>query len=163
MIKMFNNFNQEQYIRNLQNIKNETEQRLQQAMQYQNIPQNNTPSINQTFQLAPNQYNSNNDYDAKMAKSVEDVKNTLAMKTTLFINDSKETLWIKDVNGNVKTYTLQEVIELDEKDKKILELQKQIDELKGEMANGKNDIKYAAKELTKSKSTNVSAINVNNE
>jgi len=155
-------FNQEQYIRNLQNIKNETEQRLQQAMQYQNIPQN-TPSINQTFQIAPNQYNSNNDYDAKTAKSVDDVKNTLAMKTTLFLNDNKDTLWIKDVNGNVKTYALQEVIELDEKDKKILELQKQIDELKGEIANGKNDTKYAIKELTKSKSTNVSTNNVDNE
>lgn len=159
---MFNNFNQEQYIRNLQNIKNETEQRLQQAMQYQNIPPN-TPSINQTFQLAPNQYNSNNDYDAKTAKSVDDIKNTLAMKTTLFLNDNKDTLWIKDVNGNVKTYTLQEVIELDEKDKKILELQKQIDELKGEIANGKNDTKYAIKELAKSKSTNVPTNNVNNE
>ena len=159
---MYNNFNQEQYIRNLQNIKNETEQRLQQALQYQNITPNNTPSINQTFQLAPNQFN-NSEYDTKTVKSVEEVKNALAMKTTLFLSDDKTKMWIKDVNGNIKAYALQEIIELDEKDRKILELQKQIEELKGVVENGKDDIKYAIKEPAKSKSTNVSTNHSNNE
>ena len=117
---MYNNFSQEQYIRSLQNLKNETEQRLQQAMQYQ------PAAINQTFQLAPSSQYTNNEYDGIKAKNIDEVRNTLALRDTLFINDEKDTLWLKDASGNIKTYNLQEVIELDEKDKKIYELQKRI-------------------------------------
>ena len=79
---MYGNFNQEQYIRGLQNLKNEAEQRLAQAMQYQQNVQ--PPAINQTFQLAPTQYNSS-DYDGKKVKNIEEVRNTLALKDTIFI------------------------------------------------------------------------------
>ena len=149
---MYNNFSQEQYIRNLQNLKNETEQRLQQAMQYQQNFQ--PPAINQTFQLSTTQY-TNNEYDGRKAKNIEEVKNTLALKDTIFINDERDTLWIKDTSGNVKTYNLQEVIELDEKDKKIYELQKQIEELKGAISNGKSDTFNANGTDESTKSSNV--------
>ena len=147
---MYNNFSQEQYIRSLQNLKNETEQRLQQAMQYQ------PAAINQTFQLAPSSQYTNNEYDGIKAKNIDEVRNTLALRDTLFINDEKDTLWLKDASGNIKTYNLQEVIELDEKDKKIYELQKQIDELKGEISNGKSDNFNVNGAIENSKPSNVS-------
>ena len=145
---MYNNFSQEQYIRSLQNLKNEAEQRLQQAMQYQ------PAAINQTFQLAPTQY-TNNEYDGRKAKNIEEVRNTLALKDTLFINDEKDTLWLKDAGGNIKTYNLQEVIELDEKDKKIYELQKQIEELKGVIINEQSNTFNANGTVESAKPANV--------
>ena len=121
-------------------------------MQYQQNFQ--PPAINQTFQLSTTQY-TNNEYDGRKAKNIEEVKNTLALKDTIFINDERDTLWIKDTSGNVKTYNLQEVIELDEKDKKIYELQKQIEELKGAISNGKSDTFNANGTDESTKSSNV--------
>jgi DNA-directed RNA polymerase specialized sigma subunit len=160
MYNNFNSFNQDQYLRGLQNLKNEAEQRINQFMQYQNVPPQQ-PAINQTFQLSPNQNNS--EFDGKTVSSVEDVRNTLTLKTTFFITTDRKTMWIKDASGLIKTYTLEEVIELDEKDKQILELKKQIEELKGAGENGKNDNKYATREFTKSKSTSIQPSNAGNE
>ena len=152
---MYNNgYGQEQYLRQLQNLKNEAEQRIQQVMSYQGMQQ--IPSINQTFQLATNQ-STNNEFDGKTVRNIDDVKNTLAFKTTLFINENKNMLWIKDASGAIKTYSMQEVVELDEKDKIILELQKQLEELKGANNDAKNDNKYVIGQPAKQKSTNVSA------
>ena len=147
---MFNNFAQEQYIRNLQNIKNETEQKLQQALMMQ---QNSAvpPSINQTFQITPNNQNTN-DFDGKVAKSVDDVKNTLALKQTIFINDNRDTLWIKDTSGAIKTYSLQEVVELDAKDIEINNLKKEIEELKEAVKYEQRNIKNVDDTVTKQKS-----------
>ena len=160
MYNNFNSFNQDQYLRGLQNLKNEAEQRINQFMQYQNMP-TQQPAINQTFQLSTNQNSS--EFDGKTVTSVEDVRNTLTLKTTFFITNDRKTMWIKDASGLIKTYSLEEVIELDEKDKQILELKKQIEELKGVVNNGKNDNKYATRELTKSKSASVSTNNANDE
>ena len=67
------------------------------------------------------------------------------------------TLWLKDVSGNIKTYTLTEVIELDEKDKQIIELQKQIEELKGDVLNAKSDNVNVNESITRKKPSNVSS------
>lgn len=142
-----------QYIQNLQNLQRETEQRIQQAM---NPPMNpmQQPAINQTFQLA----NSNNtmDFDAKYAKDINEVKNTFVIKTGLFINSDLTTLWLKDVSGSVRTFTLSEVIELDEKDKEILALRQQIDEMKEMINYGKSRTTNADEPNTSKKSTRVS-------
>lgn len=160
MYNNFNSFNQDQYLRGLQSLKNEAEQRINQFMQYQNNPPQQ-PAINQTFQLSPNQNSS--EFDGKTVSSVEDVRNTLTLKTTLFLTSDKKMLWIKDASGLIKAYTLEEIIELDEKDKQILELKKQIEELKGAGENGKNDNKYVTRELAKSKSASISTGNASNE
>lgn len=142
-----------QYIQNLQNLQRETEQRIQQAM---NPPMNQMqqPAINQTFQLA----NSNNtmDFDAKYAKDINEVKNTFVIKTGLFINSDLTTLWLKDVSGSIRTFTLSEVIELDEKDKEILALRQQIDEMKEMINYGKSRATNADESNTSKKSTRVS-------
>lgn len=114
-------------IEDLQNLKNQ----MQNPMQMMNTQ---TPAINQTFQLS-NPQNSTADFDGKYVSNIDEVKNTLALKNTLFVNKEMNTLWLKDVSGNIKTYTLAEVIELDPKDKEILELKKEIENMKGMIAN----------------------------
>lgn len=113
------------------------------------------PAINQTFQLAPN--SAPNELDAKLVSSVNDVKNVLAIKDTLCINSDYSCLWIKKADGSIKSYRMEEVIELDEKDKMILSLQKQIDELKGSMTNVKSDGADVNEQPAKKKSSGVSA------
>ena len=69
------------------------------------------------------------------------------MKTGVFITKDFKSLWIKDVTGNIKTFKTEEVIELDEKDREILDLQRQVNELKGMIANA---TKYDNTDTTKS-------------
>ena len=57
---------------------------------------------------------SNDNHRYYVTGDIDDVKNTLAIKNTIFVNNEMNTLWLKDVSGNIKTYTLTEVIELDE-------------------------------------------------
>lgn len=127
-----------------------------QMMQMQPQAQNQqTPAISQTFQLS-NPQNNLNDFDSKYVSSVDEVKNTLTIKNTLFVNKEMSTLWLKDATGKIKSYTLTEIVELDEKDKMILNLQKQIEELKGVVLNAKSTDVNADESTTKQKSSDVS-------
>lgn len=135
-------------IEDLNNLKN----------QMQNPPQMmnaQTPAINQTFQLS-NPQNNANDFDGKYAKDIEEVKNTLALKNTFFINNNIDTLWLKDVSGKIRTFTLTEVVELDEKDKEILALKKEIEDMKGMILNAKSDNVNVNESIERVKSSNVS-------
>lgn len=122
------------YMQDLQNMRDRIDNQMRQMQQFQQ-PQMQQPSINQTFQLAPNQ--NLNDLDGKYANNIEEVKNTLTLKNTLFVDKDMKNLWFKGADGNIRTFTLQEVVELDEKDKTILNLQKQIEEMKEMMVNAK--------------------------
>lgn len=133
-------------IEDLQNLKSQ----MQNPMQ---MPNSATPAINQTFQLANT--NNMNDFDGKYANNVDEVKNTLALRNMLFVNKEMNILWLKDVTGNIKSYTLTEIVELDEKDKKIIELEKQIESMKGMILNAKSDNVNVDEPIAKSKSTNV--------
>lgn len=144
------------YMQDLQNMRDRIDNQMRQMQQFQQ-PQMQQPSINQTFQLAPNQ--NLNDLDGKYANNIEEVKNTLTLKNTLFIDKENKNLWIKNADGSIKTFTLTEVVELDEKDKQIIELKKQIEELKGAVLNAKqSDNANVVQPVTNAKSTNVPAI-----
>ena len=144
------------YMQDLQQMRDRIDQQMRQAQQqFQQMPQ--TPQINQTFQLAPNQ--NLNDLDGKYANSIDEVKNTLTLKNTLFVDKEMKNLWFKGADGNIKTYTLSEVIELDEKDKQIILLQRQIEEMRGMMLNAKQSVNDNVDEsVTNTKSTNVSTV-----
>lgn len=135
----FNPYNNQYYMQDLQNMRDRIDRQMQQMQQNQ-FMQPQQPPITQNFQLAPNPMNS--DLEAKYANNIDEVKNTFVVKTGIFTTKDFSTIWIKDVTGNIKTYKTEEVVELDEKDKKILDqnnqiliLQKQINSLKEEMAN----------------------------
>lgn len=120
---------------NLQEMQNLRERLDKQITQMQNpqpfIPQ--PPQIQQTFQLN-NPQQGVTDFDAKYVEGVDDVKNTLTLRNTLFLTRDMSTMWMKDINGNIKLYSLTEIIERDEKDAKIDELTKQIEEMKSMFA-----------------------------
>ena len=160
---LFNNaYSPNYYLQDLQGMRDRIDRTIQQY-QHQQMQQAQPAPITQNFQLAPNP--TNNDLEAKYANNIDEVKNTFVLKTGIFTMKDFSTIWIKDVSGNIKTYKTEEVIELDEKDKKIKEqddvissLQKQINELKGAILNATNhdDNADVIEPVTAKKSTGVS-------
>lgn len=148
------------YLQDLQNMRDKIDNQMRQLNQNA-MQSNNPPAINQTFQLAPNQ--TNQDLEAKYATNIDEVKNILVMKTGIFTNKDFSTIWIKDITGNIRTFSTQEVIELDEKDRKILELEKQIENMKGMMLNAKSDNVNVNEPTTIKKSSRVSNGKSNDE
>ena len=144
------------YMQDLQAMRDRIDQQMRNAQQYQS-QMAQTPQINQTFQIAPNQ--SLNELEGKYVNNIEEVKNTLTLKNTLFVDKEMKNLWFKGTDGNIKTYTLSEVIELDEKDKQIILLKRQIEEMKGMILNAKQSVNDNVDEsVTNTKSTNVSTV-----
>ena len=125
--------NNQYYMQDLQNMKDRIDNQMRQLQNQQPIQQ---PQIHQNFQLAPQ--NNNNELESKYADSFEEVKNTFVMKTGIFTKKDFSTIWIKDVSGNIRTFKTEEVVELDEKDREILDLQRQLNELRGEIENAKS-------------------------
>ena len=125
-MKMYNPYNNQMYMNDLQQMRDRIDRQMQMANQ--NQPQA-TP-ITQNFQLAPNQSNG-----IKYVNSIDDVKKELVFADTLFVNKEYTYLWLKNASGEVKTYELKEIIELDEKDRKIADLEAKINMLVKEKEN----------------------------
>lgn len=66
---------------------------------------------------------------------INDVKKELVFCDTLFVNKDFSSLWFKNASGEITTYKLKKVVELDEKDKKINELMARIELLESERVN----------------------------
>jgi len=123
----YNNF----YTQELQGLRDNIDRRIQQYQQSQNqmMQQQQQPQIQQTFQLSnPNQ--NITDFDGKYAENIDDVKNVLVFKSTLFLNKDMNKLWVKDTGGNIRTFNLQEEIQVDENMTEINNLKQEINELK---------------------------------
>lgn len=72
--------------------------------------------------------NTGTDFEARILKEGEEVENILISKRTMFLDEANKKVSIKEIDGTIsKEYEI--VIPLDEKDKKILELEKKIKEL----------------------------------
>ncbi len=150
---MYGNYNNQFYMQELQNMKDRIDGQIRQYQQQNQVQQTMPQPITQNFQLAPNP--SNNELESKYANNIDEVRNTFVMKTGIFINKDFSTLWIKDVTGNIRTFNTEEVIEMDEKDKEIYQLKKQIQEMKGmitnanESINTDDDVEIASKKSTR--------------
>lgn len=147
--------NSQFYMQNLQDMRDRIDSQIRNYQQ--NQPQQPvTQPITQNFQLAPNP--TNTELEAKYVDNIEAVKNTFVIKTGIFLNKDFSTLWIKDVTGKIRTFATEEIIEMDEKDKEIYQLKKQIEEMKGMIENdNKSDNTNVDDEITKTKSTRVSS------
>ena len=142
------------YMQDLQNMRDRIDSQMKQMQQIQNQNQQpQIPQVNQTFQLAPNTINT--ELDSKYANNIDEVRNTFVMKTGIFITKDFSTLWIKDVSGNIRTFKTEEIIEMDEKDKEIYELKKEIEKMKGMIANESVNTNVD-EQITKTKSSRVS-------
>ena len=127
-----------QNMQDLQNMKERIDKQMQQMQQFnQNqIQQQPIPQINQSFQLAPNP--SNNELESKYVNNIDEVRGIFVMKTGVFLNKELNTLWIKNTNGDIRTFELSEIIQTNPKDTEILMLKKQIEEMKEMIANESN-------------------------
>ena len=147
--------NSQFYMQNLQDMRDRIDSQIRNYQQSQ-TQQPVTQPITQNFQLAPNP--TNTELEAKYVDNIEAVKNTFVIKTGIFLNKDFSTLWIKDVTGKIRTFATEEIIEMDEKDKEIYQLKKQIEEMKGMIENdNKSDNTNVDDEITKTKSSRVSS------
>lgn len=105
----------------------EMKKRLQQPSQ-----QPQQPSINQTFQLTPNQSN------IKYANNIEEVNKELVFSDTPFFTRDLSQMWLKNAKGEIKVFELNEIVPKDEKDIKIDFLMAQIEELKKGMSKNES-------------------------
>ena len=146
---------QNNYEQSLKNIINQASSQLQQ-IKNQPVQQMPQQPITQNFQLAPNPTNS--ELESKYANSIDEVKNTFVVKTGIFATKDFSTIWVKDVTGRIKTFKTEEVIEMDEKDKEIYMLKKQIEDMKGMINNANEPVNTEPNVSTTSKkSTRASA------
>lgn len=108
------------------------------------------PSINQTFQLAPN----NN--GIRYAENIEDVNKEMVFIDTPFFSKDMSVMWLKNNKNEIKTYSLEEIIQKDEKDLMIESLQMQLKEMKGIINNAKSNNDNVDEPVESKKSSNVS-------
>ena len=134
---MYNAYGYNNYMNDLQQMRDRIDRQMQ--MVNQNQPQS-TP-ITQNFQLAPNQEKQG----IKFVGNIEDEKKELVFTDTLFVYIYFSTLWFKNASGEVKTYELKEVVEMDEKDRKIMELMARVKYL--EEMEAKLNEQYVAKNV----------------
>ena len=132
----YNPYNGNIYMQEMQNMKDRIDRQMQQYQQSQNQitqqqqqQQQPQPQIQQTFQLAPNQ-SDNSGLDAKMVQNVDEVKSFLVLRPTLFVNNEYSELWIKDINGNIRNFTLEEIIPIDESAEEINNLKQELSDIK---------------------------------
>lgn len=126
---------QNAYEQSLKNIINQANTQLQQ-IQNQPAPVIPQQPITQNFQLASAP--SNTELESRYANNIDEVRNTFVSRTGVFLTKDFSTIWIKTVDGNIKTFRTEEIIEMDEKDKEIYMLRKEIEEMKG-MINDANE------------------------
>lgn len=126
--------NQLAYEQSLKNIINQANGQLQQLQNQPQMPMQQ-PQIHQNFQLAPNLNTS--ELESKYANSIEEVKNTFVIKTGIFVNKDFSVLWLKNINGEIRTFSLNEIVEKDVKDIEIEKLKYELDNMK-KLINGAN-------------------------
>lgn len=143
-----------QNMQDLQNMKERIDKQMQQMQQFnQNQIQNQQPipQINQSFQLAPNP--TNNELESKYVNNIDEVKGIFVMKTGVFLNKELNTLWIKNTNGDIRTFELNELVEIDPKDREIAILKQELEKLKEMIPNESNGNSTVINEPNESKTT----------
>jgi len=120
----YNPMARQSYEQNLRNIIDQANGQLQQ-LQNQPMPTN----LTQNFQIAP-QTNNPNELQSAYVNNIEEVKNIFMTKNGIFTDKDLTTAWFKNTEGKIRTFTLQEIVQKDEKDLEIEKLKKQLEDLK---------------------------------
>ena len=149
--------NNQYYMQNMQDLQNMKERIDKQMQQMQQFNQNQmqqqpTPTnLTQNFQLAPN--SNNNELESKYVNNIDEVKGIFVMKTGVFLNKELNTLWIKNTNGDIRTFELSEIIEQDPKDVEINNLKQELQRMKEMISNESNGNSTIIDESNESKTT----------
>lgn len=107
-------------------------------------------NLTQNFQLAPTKD------IMKFANNIDEVQKDMVVGDTPYFSKDMSIVWIKSVNGDIKTYELTEIIQKDEKDLIIESLQMQLKEIKGEISNAKSNDDDVDKSVESKKSSSIS-------
>ena len=91
-------------------------------------------NLTQNFQLTPS-----NNAAIRYVESIDDVQKSFVIVDTPFFSKDLSVLWIKNTKGEIKSYSITEIIQKDEKDLQIELLQAQLNELKGMINNESNN------------------------
>lgn len=103
---------------------NRLEQMRNQIVQQPSQQQQQQPSINQTFQLAPTTQST-----LRYVNTMEDVAKEMVFGDTPFFSKDMSVMWLKNAKNEIKTYELNEIVPKDEKDLMIENLKIQLDEM----------------------------------
>ena len=130
--------NGQYYMQSLEDMRNRIDNQIRQYQQNQMQMQQQPVQqpITQNFQLASTPTNS--ELEAKYVNNIDDVKNTFVMKTGVFVNKDFTSMWVKNTNGDIKTFELNEVIETDPKDIEINNLKQELQRMREMIANESN-------------------------
>jgi len=112
---------------------------LEKMKQQLSQPMPQPTNLTQNFQLAPN-----NREVIKYANNIEEVQKEVIVGDTPFFSKDMSIVWVKNANGNIKTYELSEMTFKDGKDLQIDLLQSQIDELRKEVKQNERNISNAS-------------------
>lgn len=107
----------------------ELESMKQQLSQRQTQTQTPT-NLTQNFQIAPT-----NREVIRYATSIDEVQRDMVIGDTPYFSKDMSVVWIKNTKGEIKTYELDEIIPMDDKDLQIQYLQSEIEDLKGKIGN----------------------------
>lgn len=146
--------NNQFYMQDLQNMREKIDRQMQQLQQQNQMtqqPMQQPTNLTQNFQLAPNP--SNNELESKYVNNIDEVRNTFVMKTGVFLNKELNTLWIKNTNGDIRTFELNELVEIDPKDREITMLKKELERMKEMISNESNGNSTIIDEPDESKTT----------
>ncbi len=147
---MFGNiYNPQASIERINNQIAELEKLKSQIPQQPMQPQMPT-NLTQNFQLAPS-----NQGSMKYASTIDEVSKEICYVDTPFFSKDLSVLWIKNAKGDIRAFTLTEIIKKDEKDLIIENLQMQINELKKGMVNNAKSNDDDVNEPVESKKSSV--------
>ena len=143
----------------LQNMRDSLNNQIQQ-MQQQSIPQIPQPTnLTQNFQLAPN----NNTSNLRIIDNENDVQKEIVLTDTYFLLKDNSTMWIKNAKGDIRSFTVEEIIPKDDKDILIEKLQKEIEQLKGGNVNANREYSKPVNEQLYDQSSKWDVESVGNE
>lgn len=124
------------YMQDLQNMRDRIDRQMAQIQQNQVQTPVAQPQIHQSFQLAPQSNIS--EIQAKYVSDINEVKNTFVMTLGMFVNKELNTLWLKNINGEIRTFSLNEIIEQDPKDIEINNLKQELQKMREMISNESN-------------------------
>ena len=113
---------------NIDRINKQMEELQKRKDQLQQPVQPTPTNLTQNFQIAPT-----NREVIRYAGSIDEVQRDMVIGDTPYFSKDMSVVWIKNTKGEIKTYELNEIVPLDEKDMQIQYLQEQIEELKGKI------------------------------
>ena len=146
--------NGQYYMQNLQDMRDRIDNQIKSYQQTQMQQPQMPTNLTQNFQITPQTNNS--EIQAKYVTNINDVKNTFVMTTGIFVNKEMNTLWLKNINGDIRTFNLQEIIEQDEKDIEIQNLRNELERMKGMIFNANESVNADANvEVANEKSSRV--------